>query len=62
MRNNEGYYKIKHLMESTHTDNMEIFIELIHTKDEMPLFNGVTKKRVCFLTCYKKISLHWLVS
>ncbi|KAJ8645901.1 hypothetical protein MRB53_007649 [Persea americana] len=46
VRINEGYYKIRHLMESTRTDNMEIFIELIHTKDEMPLFNGVTKKRV----------------
>ncbi|RWR74386.1 Sieve element occlusion [Cinnamomum micranthum f. kanehirae] len=45
VRINEGYYKIKHLMESNRTDNMEVFIELIHTKDEMPLFNGVTKKR-----------------
>ncbi|RWR74382.1 protein SIEVE ELEMENT OCCLUSION B-like protein [Cinnamomum micranthum f. kanehirae] len=45
VRINEGYYNIKHLMERTHTNNMEIFIELIH-KGEMPLFNGDTKTRV----------------
>lgn len=45
---NEGYYHIHNVIGSTHTDNLEVFLELIHTKDDQPLFNGVTKKKVCF--------------
>lgn len=44
---NETYYNLTHLMESTHSDNMEILMELIHTNDDLPLFNGSNKKRVC---------------
>ncbi|XXG49609.1 hypothetical protein AAC387_Pa02g3744 [Persea americana] len=43
---NEGYYHIHNIIGSTHTDNVEVFLELIHTKDDQPLFNGVTKKKV----------------
>lgn len=46
--NNQIFYNIKRLMDSSHNDNMEILTELIHTEDNLPLFNGVNKKRVCF--------------
>ncbi|XXG54983.1 hypothetical protein AAC387_Pa03g2728 [Persea americana] len=44
-KENEGYYNIKKVIESFHTDNVEIFIELIQTTDNTPLFNGVTGKK-----------------
>ncbi|KAJ8645918.1 hypothetical protein MRB53_007666 [Persea americana] len=43
--NNRIYYNLTHLMESGHIDNMEILMELIRTKDTLPLFNGVSKNR-----------------
>ncbi|XXG49461.1 hypothetical protein AAC387_Pa02g3641 [Persea americana] len=44
--NNEAYYNLVRLVESKNDDNIKILKELIHTKDEQPLFDGVNKRKV----------------
>lgn len=46
--NNEAYYNLVRLTESKNDDNIKILKELIHTKDEQPLFDGVNKRKVYF--------------
>jgi hypothetical protein len=45
----EAYGMLRDLFATPHTDNMKIIKALIYSHDDiLPLYDGVTKKRVCF--------------
>ncbi|XP_020571416.1 protein SIEVE ELEMENT OCCLUSION B-like [Phalaenopsis equestris] len=45
-RHHEAYQTLIRLFETIHIDNMKILRALIYSKDELPLFDCLTKKRV----------------
>lgn len=42
----EAYQTLVRLFESMHIDNMKILKALFYSKDDMPLVDGYTKRRV----------------
>ena len=42
----EAYHLLERLLESVHVDNMKVLKALISHKDDFPLVDGLTKKRV----------------
>lgn len=49
-RHIEAYLTLVRLFETPHLDNIKILKALIYAKeDQLPLFDGSNKKRVCYL-------------
>lgn len=46
-RHIEAYHLLVRLFEIIHIDNMKILKALIYSKDDLPLVDGLSKKRVC---------------
>ncbi|KAG6525471.1 hypothetical protein ZIOFF_015427 [Zingiber officinale] len=51
----EAFQNLVRLFETVHIDNMKILKALISSKDELPLFDGATKKRVSVEVLRRKI-------
>ncbi|KAL5998265.1 hypothetical protein ACLOJK_009204 [Asimina triloba] len=45
-KQNEAYANLERLIEATHIDNQRILRALLAVRDELPLVDGITKKRV----------------
>ncbi|XP_058092436.1 protein SIEVE ELEMENT OCCLUSION B-like [Magnolia sinica] len=54
-RHIEAYQNLIRLFEMIHIDNMKILRALLHSKDDMPLVDGATKKRVSVEVLRRKI-------
>ncbi|KAG0455233.1 hypothetical protein HPP92_024208 [Vanilla planifolia] len=54
-RHLESYQTLVRLFETVHIDNMKILRALFHSKDDLPLFDGLTKKRVSIEVLRRKI-------
>ena len=48
----ETYQMLQNLLDSVQIDNMKILKALISAKEDLPLLDGSTKRRVCSLTHY----------
>lgn len=60
-RHIEAYQALVRLFETIHIDNMKILKALIYSKDDLPLVDGLSKKRVCFKSHLIVIPLHSFV-
>ncbi|KAK8924006.1 hypothetical protein KSP39_PZI019263 [Platanthera zijinensis] len=59
-RHVEAYQTLVRLFETIHIDNMKILRALIHYKDDLPLLDGMTKKRVSLDVLRRKIVMFFI--